>query len=260
MSNLKFSKGKFARFISSRGFYAALAVCLLGAGVATYMAVDRTINVLEQTGAGVLGENLLPPLPEVEEVAGSAHGVPLERERPQPAQPQPEQSERQPSLPTSSSYSEEPSAQPAPSAQPVQPTVSPRLSYVLPVVGDIVKPFSDGELVRNVTMGDWRTHDGIDIQAEPGTQVYAAADGVILEIRTDPLWGTVVVIDHADGYQTHYSGLAANVPVQVGEQVTGRQAIGQLEGVPSENQGGRVHLHFAVLRDGAWVNPMDLIS
>ncbi|MCL2858045.1 MAG: peptidoglycan DD-metalloendopeptidase family protein, partial [Oscillospiraceae bacterium] len=251
----KFSRGKFARFISSKGFYGALAVCLVGAGIATYMAVDRTINVLEQTTAGV-GENLLPALPEAAEVAGGAHGVPLER----PPTPQPEQSAQEPSSSVSASYSEEPSAQPAPSEQPAQPAVSPRLSYVLPVVGDIVKPFSDGELVRNVTMGDWRTHDGIDIQAEAGTQIYAAADGVVLEVRTDPLWGTVVVIEHADGYQTHYSGLAANVPVRPGEQVTGRQAIGQLEGVPSENQSGRVHLHFAVLRDGAWINPIDLIN
>ena len=257
MSSLKFSRGRFSRFISSKGFYGALAVCLVGAGIATYMAVDRTINVLEQTGAGVQMENLLPTFPEAAEVGQRSHGVPLERERPRP---QPEQSERQPSSPVVSSSAEEQPAQPAPSEQPAQPTVSPRLSYVLPVVGDIVKPFSDGELVRNVTMGDWRTHDGIDIQAEAGTQIYAAADGVVLEVRTDPLWGTVVVIDHADGYQTHYSGLAANVPVRAGEQVTARQSIGQLEGVPGEANAGRVHLHFAVQRDGAWVNPMDLIS
>jgi len=256
MSKLKFSRGKFSRFISSKGFYGALAVCLVGAGIATYMAVDRTINVLEQTGAGVQ-ENFHLAFPEVEEVGQRSHGVPLEGARPQPQQGQ---SEQQPSSPASSLYSEEPAEPPEQSAPPSQQAASPRLSYVLPVVGDIIKPFSDGELVRNVTMGDWRTHDGIDIQAEAGTQIYAAADGVVLEIRTDPLWGTVIVIDHADGYQTHYSGLAANVPVQVGEQVAGRQAIGQLEGVPSEAGGGRVHLHFAVLRDGVWINPMDLVS
>ena len=257
MSNLKFSRGKFSRFISSRGFYGALAVCLVGAGIATYMAVDRTINVLEQTGAHTQGEVRFEPFPEVEEVAQFSPGIPLERERPQPRA---EPSEQESSSLTSSSYSEEPSEPPAQSEQPVQPAVSPRLSYVLPVTGDIIKPFSDGELVRNVTMGDWRTHDGIDIQAEVGAQVYAAADGVVLEVRADPLWGTVVVIEHADGHQTHYSGLAANVPVRPGEQVSARQAIGQLEGVPSEAQEGRAHLHFAVLRDGAWVNPMDLIS
>ena len=255
MSNLKFSKGKFARFISSRGFYVALAVCLAGAGVATYMAVDRTINVIQHTGSQLAQDPFAGF--ELEEVDQRTPGVPLENQR--PAQP-PAPSRPQPSSPASSSSSEEPSEPEEQSEPSEQQAPLPRLSYVLPVRGDIIQPFSDGELVRNVTMGDWRTHDGIDIQAAPGTEIHAAADGVVSQIRVDPLWGTVVVIDHADGYQTHYSGLARNVPVREGDTVTARQAIGQLEGVPSEMQGDRVHLHFAVKRDGAWVDPMELIQ
>ena len=255
MSKLRFSKGKFARFISSKGFYLALAVCLAGAGVATYMAVDRTISVIEHTGSQFMQEeNLLANFPGVEEVDQRTPGIPLENRR------QPEPSQQESSSSASSELSEEPPEPQEQQEPPAQPTVSPRLAYVMPVRGDVVAPFSDGELVRNDTLGDWRTHDGIDIQAEKGTEIHAAADGVVSQVRTDPLWGTIVVIDHADGHQTHYSGLARNVPVREGESVTARQAIGHLEGVPSEMRGDRVHLHFAVKRDGAWVNPMDILT
>jgi len=253
MSNLKFSKGKFARFISSKGFYLAMAVCLAGAGVATYMAVDRTINVIENTASGSGQDaNLFANFPELEEVEQRVHGVPLERE-------QPDSSASQPSSSTSSSSSEESSEPEEPSEPSMAPARSPTLTYTLPVRGDITAPFSDGELVRSTAMGDWRTHDGIDISAQRGTDVLAAAEGIVAEVRSDPLWGTVVVIDHADGHQSHYSGLAANVPVAVGDSVTARQAIGVLEGVPLE-MAERPHLHFAIRRDGAWVNPMDLIG
>ena len=258
MSKLKFSKGRrFSRFISYKGFYAALAVCLAGAGIATWMAVDRTVNVIEHLGIP-LGqqENVFPGFPELEEVDLPVPGVRLPPVTPQaPSQP----SDELPSSSISSSYSEEPPKPQEQSEPPPQPAVSPRLVYVLPLRGDIVKQFSDGELVRNHALGDWRTHDGIDIRAEKGAEILAAADGVVAEIRSDPLWGTVIIIDHADGHQTYYSGLAANVPVQQGENVSARQAIGQLEGVPIEAP-DRAHLHFGVRRDGAWINPLDLIN
>ena len=260
MSRLKFSKGRFSRFISSRGFYSALALCLAGAGIATWMAVDRTINVIEHTGSQFFQEeNVFAIFPELEEVELRVPGVPLEnRQQPEPPEP-PKPPEQLPSSPISSSYSEEPSEPQEQSQPPAQPAVSQRLVYVLPLRGDIVKPFSDGELVRNQAFGDWRTHDGIDISAEKGAEILAAAQGIVSEIRSDPLWGTVIIIDHADGYQTHYSGLSSNVPVKQGESVEARQSIGQLEGVPFEAS-DRTHLHFAVMRDGAWVNPLDLIS
>ena len=259
MSRIKFSKGRFARFISSKGFYSALALCLAGAGIATWMAIDRTINVIEHTSSQFLQEeSVFTFFPELEEVELRVPDVPLEN-RPQPQPQPPEPSEPLPSSSISSSYSEEPPEPPEQSEPPEQPAVSPRLVYVLPLRGDIVKPFSDGELVRNRALGDWRTHDGVDISGEKGADIMAAADGVIAEIRNDPLWGTVVIIDHADGHQTHYSGLASNVPVRQGESVSARQSIGQLEGVPFEAS-RRTHLHFAVKRDGAWINPLDLIG
>ena len=40
-------------------------------------------------------------------------------------------------------------------------------------------PFSNGKLVKNATLADWRTHDGVDIRAEVGDKVCAMADGTV---------------------------------------------------------------------------------
>ena len=41
-------KNGFQKFISGKGFYLALAVCLAGAGAAAWVAVDKTIESIEQ--------------------------------------------------------------------------------------------------------------------------------------------------------------------------------------------------------------------
>ena len=63
------------------------------------------------------------------------------------------------------------------------------------------------ELLYDQTMADWRTHNGIDVQAEEGAAVKTAADGTVLSVTSDELMGTTVVIQHSGGYTTQYSSL-----------------------------------------------------
>ncbi len=222
MSKLNFSKGKFSRFMSSKGFYLALVVCLVGASVATWLAVDRTITGIERGNTDLLQqqEAQQPAPPFTEEVEQKQPNVPQQTApRAQSSAP----SVSQPSSSTSSSSAEEP-AQPTVASAPSTPqATSPTLTYVLPIRGDVIQQFSDGELVKNPTLSDWRTHDGMDIYAEKGADICAAADGTVAEVRNDPLWGTVVVIDHADGMQTQYCGLHQNVAVTPGDAVSAKR-------------------------------------
>jgi len=248
MSKLKFSNGKFSRFLSSKGFYVALAVCLVGASAATWVAVNRTITGIENANSQILeSESNFSNFPLLEETEKT---VP---DAPKPYSPPASSSSAQPSSSTPSSEQE------APSNEQVTLPVTPSLAYSLPVKGKISNPFSNGELIKNMTLGDWRTHDGVDILAAKGEDVYAAADGVVEDIKSDPLWGTVVTIKHGDGHETIYAGLNSSLPVHVGESVQIKQAIGSLDGVPCEIN-DESHLHFAMRRDGAWIDPLSIIA
>ncbi|MCL2033660.1 MAG: M23 family metallopeptidase [Oscillospiraceae bacterium] len=263
MSKIKFSKGKVSKFLSSKGFYAAIAICLVGAGAATWLAVDRTITgTLQDRGGVIQHEDMFRDFPqaeeaekEAEEVVRRDYSIPIDR----PSQQQPQPPSR-PSL-SSSTQPSSPERQSEPEGMPEQSPPSerlPTLAYASPVVGNITNPFSNGELVKNVTLGDWRTHDGIDIASEKGADVYAVANGVVSSVRNDPLWGTVITVDHHDGRQSIYSGLNSVVTVQEGEIVLGRQTLGKVEGVPCEIA-EESHIHFAMKENGAWIDPLTVL-
>ena len=266
-------RSKFAAFISSRGFYVAIAVCLVGAGAATWLAVDRTISGIEdQNNRIVQNENRFTSIPPLEEAARNQPDIPVQPSFPAAPSPAPSpasspaavsdppaQSTPPPSQPAAQSSPAPSSAPAAASASPTQSQAPVRLSYSLPVKGDITKPFSNGELVRDRTLGEWRTHNGVDIAAERGTEVIAAAEGTIADARRDERWGGVVVIGHPDGNQTTYSGLSWPLPVKAGDIVNARQVIGTIDGVPTESADG-IHLHFELSTNGTRADPLSLIA
>ena len=95
-----------------------------------------------------------------------------------------------------------------------------------PVSGETVSKYAMDCLTYNPTTRDWRVHNGIDIAAEEGTPVCAAAPGVVYTTYEDEGLGTTVVIRHENGYVTMYSSLDAEVTVAAGDTVELGQQIG----------------------------------
>ncbi len=58
-----------------------------------------------------------------------------------------------------------------------------------PLDGTTVTVFSTTELMYDETMADWRTHNGLDIQAAEGDAVKTAASGMVVSIKSDELMG-----------------------------------------------------------------------
>ena len=79
------------------------------------------------------------------------------------------------------------------------PTVKKPLKTAAPLEGQTVAEFAVDCLGYNETTRDWRTHHGIDIAAEAGTAVCAAADGTVYSVYDDEELGTTVVITHDGG-------------------------------------------------------------
>ncbi|MEA4992676.1 MAG: M23 family metallopeptidase [Oscillibacter sp.] len=136
---------------------------------------------------------------------------------------------------------------------PVKPT-APSL-IVWPLRGAVVSAFSVDALSFDKTMGDWRTHAGVDLAAEVGTQVMAASAGKVTSVEDNPLMGTTVVIEHDGGYVTTYANLQAVPTVKAGDMVSAGQIIGAVGSTAIAEAALPSHLHFAVEKNGDAVDP-----
>jgi murein DD-endopeptidase MepM/ murein hydrolase activator NlpD len=102
-----------------------------------------------------------------------------------------------------------------------------------------------------------RFHAGVDLRAKEGVMVYAAAPGTVVYAGWQGGFGRHVVVDHGDGFRTHYSHLNAMF-VQAGQLVDGRDSIGA---VGSTGRSTGPHLHFAVTNaSGSFLDPLMVLG
>ena len=105
----------------------------------------------------------------------------------------------------------------------------------------------------------WKSsfHAGIDLAVDPGTPVFAAADGVIDTAGYHGGYGLLVKIKHKYGFETKYGHmLKLGEQITVGAQVKQGQIIGY---VGSSGKATGPHLHYEVLIGGKTVNPEPFI-
>jgi murein DD-endopeptidase MepM/ murein hydrolase activator NlpD len=132
-------------------------------------------------------------------------------------------------------------------------------SFAMPMGTDIIKDYSDGEMVLSKTMGDWRVHNGVDFSGSAGNDIVALADGKITKVYDDSFWGTVVEIDHGNGMIAKYCGVRKGSTPAEGTEVEIREKIGTLGHIPVEI-GEEDHLHLEILIDGKTVDPLKAMN
>ena len=131
--------------------------------------------------------------------------------------------------------------------------------YIWPVQGELERYHNLDELSYDVTMRDWRTHEGIDICAQLGSEVTASRAGSVESIVDDEFYGTVLTLNHGDGSSSVYANLAAMPAVDVGDWVEPGSVIGSVGTTALCEIGQGTHLHFAILVDGESVNPLSYL-
>ena len=104
--------------------------------------------------------------------------------------------------------------------------------YTWPVKGQVLRGFTVEALAYDETMGDWRTHGGIDIAAEEGRKVLAAGEGQVAEVYDDAMMGTTVTVLQPDGVTAVYSNLAQGPAVAVGDAVDTGTVLGRWAAPP----------------------------
>ena len=129
-----------------------------------------------------------------------------------------------------------------------------------PVAGETVMQYAMDCLVYNPTTRDWRVHNGIDIAAEAGSQVLAAADGTVYTTYTDETMGVTVVIRHENGYVSVYSSLAEELSVETGDTVICGQVIGTVGNTALMESAIGDHLHFSVTCDDEPMDPAEFFA
>lgn len=223
--------GFWTRFLSGKGFYIALALCLVaigGVAVASFTAQPRLPAESE---------------PSVQEpVDNPITGVPDDRTTTRATT----------TARTTSRYTLPPTTKPTTST-----TAAPAELFVLPFGNTVSKAFSE-DPVFSETMQDWRTHGGTDFSGEAGQVIRAMADGTVTDITEDLLWGSIITIDHGFGCRSRYCG-AIPKGIAKGDRVKVGQTIAVLGTVPCESADAP-HLHLEVISGGKSVDPVALIG
>ncbi|CDZ23671.1 peptidase M23 [[Clostridium] cellulosi] len=243
MSNFKVGNSKFTRFVNGKGFYIALAICLVAIGTAAYIAVNNSIGVLDNVKSGnkASSQNITSSIPNwddnnsAQQTEKTVVGVPAS---------------------TSSSSSSSSSA----SSATERSSKTTKLVYTMPVNGSVATPFSGDKLTYDKTMGDWRTHNGVDLAAAEGTPVKACASGKVVEVKTDDLFGQEIVIDHGNGIKSIYANLTSQVNVKKGQAVNVGDVIGAVGETAEAEIAITPHLHFEIQKNGKNVDPLAIIS
>jgi murein DD-endopeptidase MepM/ murein hydrolase activator NlpD len=212
---------RFKRFVNGRGFYVALAACLLAVGGLAVATFGETLFVAKE------GES--SPDSQTKPVEQIVSDLPDDRK----------------TTTTTTTVTTTTAT-----------TVAADL-YILPFGNLVQKAYSDGKLAYSVTMGSWRTHDGVDFAGELGQKVKALADGKVTAIEEDPLWGTVITVDHGMGVVSRYFGVKASV--KVGGSVKVGDVLGTLVAIPCESSEAP-HLHLEMSIDGKAVDPVAAIG
>jgi murein DD-endopeptidase MepM/ murein hydrolase activator NlpD len=103
----------------------------------------------------------------------------------------------------------------------------------------------------NPVTGRFRVHQGLDLAAPEGTDVFAAADGEVAETGSDPVYGNYVIVRHRDDWVSLYGHLSFTAVV-LRQELRSGNLIGR---VGSTGQSTGPHLHFELRKNGRAQDP-----
>ena len=101
-----------------------------------------------------------------------------------------------------------------------------------------------------------RAHNGTDLAAGYGTPVRAIGHGAVVSAGFESGYGNLVAVRHANGYTSYYGHLS-KILVRAGQRVSQSDLVG-LVGATGLATGP--HLHYGIMRNGAWADPMRIQS
>jgi len=248
-------KRQSASIFGGMGFYIALLVCVVAAGVVGYFALLSPVQEPPLQSESIT-QPLPDPLPAAPVSGGEDEAIrQVLSDQPVAAEQAPSAQEDDP--PASQSVVMVQADAPPVTAAAPSDTVR---NTVAPLTGELAAAFSVSRLVYDKTLGDWRTHAGIDIRGEEGEAVLAWSGGTVISVGQDSSLGTTVVIDHGEGLTATYACLQEDVKVLAGDRVDPGSVIGAVGSTSLSEAALGPHLHFSLTKDGKPVDPADYLE
>ena len=131
--------------------------------------------------------------------------------------------------------------------------------YSSPLSQTVGRDYSRGVPVFSPTMKDYRTHNGVDFLGMAGDTVSPIAQGEVLSVTHDPLWGWSVTVDHGGGVVSKISGLSEKDLPEAGAFVHENAVIGRVGEIPVEAEDAP-HIHLEVRVNGSLTDPLELMG
>lgn len=140
---------------------------------------------------------------------------------------------------------------------PVMLSFQPDKGLLWPVEGNVIMNYSMDRTIYYATLMQYKCNPAIIIDAEVGTQVKAAATGIVSSIGTNEETGLTVTMDIGDGFKLVYGQLDADsFELEVGDLVKEGEIVGVIDEPTKYYLVEGSNLYFSVLKDDATVNPM----
>ena len=158
-----------------------------------------------------------------------------------------------PPQPTPQPPNPKPTPKPEPSPQP-QPKTPEAQRWILPVPKGHKITSGYGYRMHPV-QHVMKFHDGIDINAQMNTPVYAVADGTIVKAEWYNGYGNYIEINHGDNLHSFYGHLSS-FNCKKGDVIKQGYNIAKSG---STGVGTAAHLHFGVHKNNLPVNPLDYL-
>ncbi len=216
---------EFPEKASGKGFYIALAVCLVavcGVAIATFvgnLSGEAPKPIVKGTTAPTVVQQVVIPATDVQDERTTVTTTVTTTLRP-------------------------------------TTTTAAESLFVFPASNRVIAFFSDSP-VFSETLGEWGTHNGVDFEAKVGSAVKAPAGGTVKAIYSDGLWGDTVEIDHGGKVFSRCRGVKVQ-ELKAGDTVKAGDVIGTVSEIPAEIA-EVPHLHLEVLANDKYVDPLLLI-
>ena len=243
------------RFFDGKGFYIALAVCVAVIGASAWYLLRAGKADVEQANRQNEMAQIEQTPPDDTEMAAPDTTVGDDAQAQTSAQPSAQsgaQTDEQKL--TDQTKTDETAALDGDS---VETAAQP--GWVWPVDGKTDVPYSVTALIYDKKLGDWRTHDGIDIAAKVGTKVSAVSAGTVESVERDDMNGETVIIAHEGGVRSVYANLQDKPTVVKGDSVMQGETIGAVGVTAAGETKENPHLLFKMTLDGQSVDPKNYL-